>query len=146
VAPPAEPAEPAAQAGPVSSIAAETVLVVEDDRAVRALAESVLVRQGYRVIVCEDAASAERTARSLRAIDLLLTDVILPGPTGFDLARSLHVSRPDLNVLFMTGYIGHTALEGRAAPPGARFLWKPFTGQELLAAVRSALERQIHAA
>ena len=83
---------------------------------------------------------------TLRRIDLLLTDVVLPGSTGFGLAASLRGTRPDLQVLFVTGYVGHSALDGPRVPADSDFLWKPFNGEDLAAAIRGVFERGAAAA
>jgi signal transduction histidine kinase/ActR/RegA family two-component response regulator len=115
----------------------ETVLVVEDDDAVRAVVRRTLARAGYSVV--EASRPSEAEAAAARA-DLLLTDVLLPEESGAALARRLVASWPRLRVLFMSGYTGgHLAGEDLLAT-GAALLAKPFTSDALLAAVRAALD------
>jgi len=117
---------------------AATVLVVEDEDAVRTLARTILVRAGYTVI---DAADAQ-IALSLAAahdgpIDLLLTDVVLPGSSGPSLAASLHASRPQTRVVFMSGYAGDPAAYARLS--AVTLLRKPFTSAVLVRTLEEAL-------
>src|ERR1035437_7686193 len=114
------------------------ILVVEDDAAVRAFVVATLERAGYRVLVAASPAQAAALSEGLaETVDLLLTDLVMPGENGRDLAERLLVSRRSLRVVLMSGY--------DAAPPedrhAARFpsLPKPFGADELVAAVRQAL-------
>jgi CheY-like chemotaxis protein len=119
----------------------ETILLVEDDAAVRALAGRVLREVGYRVLEADDAPAALALAREHGpAIDLLLTDVIMPTQTGGMLAHALRQSRPDLPVLFMPGYPNDTAVQRGVRETEAPFLAKPFTPAELRRAVRRAID------
>jgi DNA-binding NtrC family response regulator len=117
-----------------------TVLIAEDEDAVRSLARQVLVRAGYTVLVAGDGEQAHHAAeRHDGRIDLLLTDVIMPGMNGPELAQKLAASRAGLKVLYMSGYPGG-ALDGlglrRERVP---FLPKPFTLEQLLRRVRETL-------
>ena len=113
------------------------ILVVEDDAAVRALAVATLEHAGYHVLVAASSAQAAALSDGLaESIDLLLTDLVMPGGNGRDLAERLLVSRSSMRVVLMSGY--------DAAPPeghgdGFRFLAKPFGADELVAAVCLAL-------
>jgi two-component system, cell cycle sensor histidine kinase and response regulator CckA len=96
---------PVLEAAPTSSRGSETILVVEDDPLVRKAAIRSLSAAGYRVIVAGSGREAlEVAAREKHAFDLLLTDVIMPGQNGRELADELRRSRPDLRVLYMSGY------------------------------------------
>ena len=117
---------------------AATILLVEDETALREIAHKVLAREGYRVLVASDAEDALTLAASAQfPIDLLLTDVVMPGMNGATLARELKSKRPPLRVLLMSGYAGDD-LTGELKP-GERFLRKPFTPYVLLENVRVAL-------
>ena len=125
----------------------EVILIVEDDASVRSLEAQVIEESGYQVLVASDGDEAIRLAGSHPGpIDLLLTDVVLPGMNGRQLAERLTQSRPDLCVLFMSGYaadvIARAPIEGRvgALEPGLRFLQKPFTLESLASGVREALQ------
>jgi PAS domain S-box-containing protein len=115
------------------------VLVVEDEESLRMLVARMLERLGYTVLQAPNGAAAlSLTGGRLDELDLLLTDVVMPGMRGPELAASLRVARPDLPVVFMSGY---AAAEGPGAgiPPGATLLGKPFTMEELSAAVARQL-------
>jgi DNA-binding NtrC family response regulator len=115
----------------------ETVLVVEDEDALRAVTARILTRAGYQVLTAENGPAALAVTRShLGPIDLLLTDVIMPGMLGPDLAHAVQAERPDVRVLCMSGY-AHTALAGEGDMP---LLDKPFAGEDLLARVREVLD------
>jgi CheY-like chemotaxis protein len=119
----------------------ETVLLVEDEEAVRRLARLVLEKMGYRVL---EAASAEEafsvaTGHS-GGIDLLLTDSVMPGMSGPDLARSLRPRRPEMRVLFMSGYTDDAIVRHGLLEPTEAFLQKPFTPDVLARKVRDVLD------
>lgn len=126
--------------GPDTATAAETVLIVEDEDAVRAVARRTLLLQGYTVMEAENAQVALDLAGAYPGrIDLLLTDVVMPGTRGPELANRLRADRPDTRVLFMSGYSGDTVPAGVLARDG--FLEKPFTPMALARAVRQTLDR-----
>ncbi|KYF65247.1 PAS domain-containing hybrid sensor histidine kinase/response regulator [Sorangium cellulosum] len=118
-----------------------TVLVTDDEVAVVTLASRILAQGGYTTLTARGPREAMRVCEAQRGrIDLLLTDVLMPEMSGCELADRLAKLRPDMRVLFMSGYTGD-ALDGpRAARPDAPLLAKPFTAESLLRAVRKALE------
>ena len=121
---------------------AETLLLVEDERLVRAMATRVLQRNGYRVISAQhgdDAMLAWREHGS--AIDALVTDIRMPVMDGSVLAKALRAERPDLPLVLMSGYTLGTAAEAELLQQEI-FLEKPFTAETLLVAVREALDRR----
>lgn len=133
-------AEP--EAAPVSSgtEGSETILLVEDDPAVRSVASRALQAKGYVMLPVEDAEAAlELASRSEAPIDLLLSDVVLPGLTGPELAHALREERPELAVVFISGY-SEELLQSRVVVGDATFLSKPFTIDVLAATVRRALD------
>ncbi|HEX5972194.1 MAG TPA: PAS domain S-box protein [Gemmatimonadaceae bacterium] len=117
-----------------------TILLAEDDDAVRAIARETLERAGYRVLAAADGSQALALAGSHDGpIDLLLTDVIMPGMNGRELAATLTRRRPGLRVLYASGYTDNM-LEGQGAlTPGVTLLDKPFTPADLAAKVRDVL-------
>jgi hypothetical protein len=119
----------------------ETVLLVEDDDLVRSLAGRVLERSGYTVVAAAGAAAAIEAVRGrLDSIDLLLTDVVMPGMSGRELATLLLAERPGLRVMYMSGY-APDAIHGEAMSRlGEVFLEKPFTPLGLARAVRATLD------
>ena len=132
VAPPASVEEKAAPHGH------ETILVAEDDEDVRDFVQFVLGRAGYRVLVAEDGVRALEVAQaSTHAIDLLLSDLVMPRLNGHDLARHFVGQRPRVRVMHMSGYPG---IRGSEADRRTPFLQKPFSPEELLRAVRDALD------
>jgi two-component system, cell cycle sensor histidine kinase and response regulator CckA len=118
----------------------ETVLLAEDEPAVRTLARRILQRAGYTVVEAANGAEAEARAASMPAIDLLLTDVMMPGGTGPELFRRLVATRPSLRVLFMSGYAEQDLFDRAAIDRSAPFLEKPFTVEALTARVREVLD------
>jgi PAS domain S-box-containing protein len=130
----AAPAPATAPASPARGD--ETVLVVEDDAAIRALVRRTLAQAGYRVL---DASTADQALAVAVAPDVLVTDVILPGRNGWELATALATRRPGLRVLFMSGYAAHHSGEP-LVPADAPLLAKPFAPEELLRRVREVLD------
>jgi len=124
----------------------ETVLLVEDDPAVRAFMRRSLESAGYRVLETTVPDEAVQLARAPDVpVDMLLTDVVMPTIAGPELAASLLAARPGLRVLFVSGYTEDTGLRSGSLPPGQTFLQKPFTGDELARAVRAVLDAVVPA-
>jgi PAS domain S-box-containing protein len=120
----------------------ETILVVEDETGVRSLIQAALESKGYRALVAGDSEEAERIAgRHQGPLDLLLTDVIMPGRNGKALAESLASSRPGLKVLYISGYTADVIGHHGVLESGVSFLPKPFTSSSLLRKVREVLEK-----
>jgi len=119
----------------------ETILVVEDEEAVRSLVVRVLQDQGYRVYCAPDPQTAEAMLADLGdEVSLLLTDVVMPGATGQQLYQRLVAKRPSLRVLYISGYADHAAMDHGALGPGAPFLGKPFVPAMLARKVREVLD------
>ena len=119
----------------------ETVLVVEDDDDLRSLVVLLLTSLGYQVIDASDGTSAQIKWKSDQRIDVLLTDVVLPGgATGPDIALEARAARPDLKVLFMSGYTADI-LERHGRPDDAfDIMKKPFMLNELAQRIRETLD------
>ncbi len=117
----------------------ETVLVVEDERVVRDLIVEMLDEQGYRVLQAEDGPAGLAVLQSGQQIDLLLTDVGLPGLNGRQLADAFRAERPDLKVLFMTGYVESNLLSAGFLGPGMEVIAKPFTLEILAARIEAVI-------
>jgi DNA-binding response OmpR family regulator len=113
---------------------------VDDETGIRELVRKILERERYRVL---EAASAEEASRIAAAhsgkIHLLVTDVMLPGLSGPQLARRLYQASPGLKVLYISGHAEEETVRKGESPPGARFLAKPFTLAALVAQVREML-------
>jgi PAS domain S-box-containing protein len=144
-----EPAE-AGTAKRIKAVApkgTETILLVEDDAAVRELTEMVLKSYGYEVLVAEDPEHAQKLADLPgRNIQLVLTDVVMPTMSGRELVRKLTHKRPHLRVLYMSGYTDNVITSGGVLEPGLAFLQKPFTPASLANKVRDVLDAMAPAA
>jgi CheY-like chemotaxis protein len=122
----------------------ETVLLVEDESMVRRFAKLVLERHGFRVVEAKSASDALEAAAPEQSIDLLVTDVVMPGDSGVDLADKLHRLRPSIPVLYISGYPANLiAQNGLLADASPHLLMKPFTSEQLLANIELALGRSV---
>ena len=118
----------------------ETILVVEDDEAVLNLIKNVLERHGYSVIIAKNGVEAiDIFKRNKDDIDLLLTDVVMPGMNGKDLSDILVKMKQDLKTIYMSGYTSNAIVHHGIMKKDINFIQKPFTGQELLKEVKAAL-------
>jgi PAS domain S-box-containing protein len=120
--------------------AGETVLVVEDAESVRKLARRLLERHGYTVLLASNAAGARRLFAAHPSIELLLTDVVMPGASGPELARELVRQRPALKVVYMSGHTESAIVHHGVLKPGILFLHKPFTSDTVAQKLREALD------
>jgi two-component system cell cycle sensor histidine kinase/response regulator CckA len=119
----------------------ETILLVEDDDQLRHLASQILRGQGYTVLEAESGAEALLISeRHLGPIQLMLTDIVMPGMNGYVLAEQLKSSRSNTTVQFMSGYLGDAVWNQGPVRPDASIVIKPFTPQHLLLRVREALD------
>jgi PAS domain S-box-containing protein len=137
------PVDAAKQAAPTAGPlgGTETILLAEDDDLVRPLARELLVKLGYRVLDAADAAGALALGRGHPGdIDLLVSDVVLPGQSGLQLARQLAADRPRMKVLYMSGYTDEAIVRHGLLDPGTNFLQKPFTPAGLARKVREVLD------
>jgi CheY-like chemotaxis protein len=120
----------------------ETILLVEDDRLLRELAETVLVSCGFRVLLAEDSLNVATQCEQYEGvIDLLLTDVVMPGLSGREVATQVLLRRPGTKVLYMSGYTSDAVVQNGALDADTDFLPKPFTPSSLAAKVRELLDR-----
>jgi CheY-like chemotaxis protein len=120
----------------------ETILLVEDDEAVRSVARRALARFGYQVLSASRGLEALEVAASYKGtIDLLLTDIMMPGMNGVEVAAAVSRLRPGLLVFFMSGYADQDLVRQGLLEPGTHFLQKPFTPQELAERIRRILDR-----
>jgi two-component system cell cycle sensor histidine kinase/response regulator CckA len=134
--------EPGVEPGGLSDMprGTGTILVVEDEEAVRYLACRVLRGNGYRVLEAGDPAAALQIVRDERQpIDLLVTDIVMPGMSGPALAERMVAGRPDLKVLYITGYAEEAIERQGALSAGGSLLQKPFTAHQLASRVSQAL-------
>jgi signal transduction histidine kinase/ActR/RegA family two-component response regulator len=122
----------------------ETILLVEDEAPVREVVRRALASAGYAVVVARDAPEALRIAEAqLDQIDLVLTDMILPGMTGRDLVTEFRAKRPGIRVIIMSGYTGETYSALESLPDGIGYLEKPFSLVDLRSKVRHALDAEV---
>lgn len=125
-----------AAGAPAGGADTRTLLVVDDEPDVRQLLEAILRRAGHRILAAPHAAAAIAAVRAHGGrIDGLVTDVVMPGMTGPELAEQLRSEQPGLRVLFISGLVEDTFLEAAALPAATGFLAKPFSPDRLLAAV-----------
>ncbi len=118
----------------------ETVLLVEDEESVRELVRETLSMRGYRVLEAENGEDGLRLAETCKQhIDILVTDVVMPGIGGRELAKKLVLARPGICVLYLSGYTEDAIVHQGALGPGTAFLQKPFTLQSLAKKVRDVL-------
>jgi signal transduction histidine kinase len=119
----------------------ETVLIVEDEAGVRLPTKRILAAHGYRVLeACDGMTALALAERHEGTIDLLLTDVVMPGMGGAELARRLRMVRPELRVVYMSGYSTEAVATHGILTPGATFLQKPFSIEELAGQIRDILD------
>jgi CheY-like chemotaxis protein len=138
------PASPELATAVHESRGSETVLVAEDDPAVRLLARLALQRSGYTVLEAGNSQEAILIAQDYAdPIDLLLSDVIMPESAGAPLIERLRSARPGLRVLFMSGYTDDAILHHGVLDEGMPFLAKPFTPHSLAQKVREVLDQAV---
>lgn len=119
---------------------APTILVVEDEGPIRELAEAHLVAAGFQVLTADSGENGVSISDAHPdRIDLLISDLLMPGMTGWEVARRLRQKRPDLRVLFISGYAGCEQAEGAEIVPPDELLSKPFHFADLVATVRRLL-------
>ena len=119
----------------------ETVLLVEDEESVRELVRETLKTRGYRVIEASDGIAGMRVSEEYQGnIEILITDVVMPGMSGRELAKRVAAARPNIRVLYLSGYTEDAIIHEGALEPGTGFLQKPFTLQVLARKVREVLQ------
>jgi CheY-like chemotaxis protein len=131
------------EAGAAPQRGSETVLIAEDDPAVRELMCTLLAANGYSVLLASNGAEALAVASATNGtIQLIVTDVVMPSLGGRALVDGLRATRPNIRVLYATGYVGDEVVRRGGLDPSANLLHKPFTADQLLTAVRRALDAQ----
>lgn len=125
----------------------ETILLVEDEAYVRDIAREVLEICGYTVLSAKDAHEGIRIfERHQGEIHLLVTDVVMPGMNGRELAERLMARRPNLKAIFMSGYADNEVMRDGFANPNTVYLQKPFTLEALSRKVREVIDREVSCA
>jgi CheY-like chemotaxis protein len=118
-----------------------TVLLVEDEDAVRTVTRRILERDGFRVLEARSGSEGMAAARSATSpIDLLITDVLLPDIGGGEVAREIVKVQPQIRVLYLSGYSDETLIDQGIAAVPANFIQKPFSSDVLRKRIRSLLE------
>jgi two-component system, cell cycle sensor histidine kinase and response regulator CckA len=120
---------------------AESIVIAEDDTVLRALTVRTLAQQGYRCLAVENAEEALKLLRSGKKLDLLITDVVMPGMSGGTLGEHLERERPGVPILFISGFAGEDVIRRGLLAADRPFLQKPFTPDELARKVREVLDR-----
>ena len=122
------------------SLSGERVLVVEDEPAVRSVIERTLTLASYRVVVASRGDEGVRIADEQGPFDLLITDAVMPGMSGWEVGKLLGARWPKLRILYISGYSEDAVVHGGVLEPGMKFLQKPFSPSELLTTLRRMLE------
>jgi two-component system cell cycle sensor histidine kinase/response regulator CckA len=135
----APPSPRALAAAPALPVGSGTVLLVEDHPSLRTIIQEMLEEGGYTVWSAEDATTARALVEQTGTIDLLLTDVVMPGTGGRELANELTARRPEMKVLYMSGYTDDAIVRHGVLTQEMPFLEKPFTAVSLLAKARAVL-------
>jgi CheY-like chemotaxis protein len=137
-----EGARSEAQPKPVESHGTETILLVEDEDRVLELTAASLRELGYTVFLARSAREALEQLQNGAIVDLLLTDIVMPEMNGRKLADAAVALRPDLRIMFMTGFTKNAVVHNGVLDPGVHFLAKPFSLEELAEKLREVLETQ----
>jgi len=116
-----------------------TILVVDDEPEVRKLVTAMLTRNGYRILTADTGENAVRLFRNNPGVELLLTDVVAPGMSGPMIADEIAALKPDIKVLFMSGYDGTQVVQRYVVEKNYSLLIKPFTMEQLEKKVRETL-------
>ena len=139
-----DPAQPAREEPETRDAGSETILLVEDDNAVRDLAQRILEMRGYKVLPARNGADALRIASvSNTRIDLVVTDVVMPGMNGREFVEKLRGRAPGIPVLYMSGYTDDDIIRRGLLDSSVAFLQKPFTPKTLARQVRSILDARL---
>jgi DNA-binding NtrC family response regulator len=142
-----EPAhtEPVPEPLPDTALGGETVLLVEDLESVRAVLRKILERSGYDVIAARSGAEALESVGTLaKPVDLLVTDMVMPGMSGRDLGKEIVALYPEVRVIYMSGYTQDAALHEEAEAGQVDFLQKPFSAATLVDTARAVLDRPLN--
>jgi len=126
--------------------AGERILLVEDDRQVRAIVTRMLTQRGFDVTAASGGEEAMARSKAPARFDLILSDLVMPDVSGAELAEALRVEQPSAAVLFMSGYSDIVVRRDGAMDPGSAFIEKPFSSDELIRRIRSLLDAKEQAA
>jgi CheY-like chemotaxis protein len=132
---------PDAESRTVGDLQTARILLVEDESSVRELAKTILRRAGHEVVAADDPDSALELVDGGLDVDLLLTDIVMPGRSGVELAAELEHRSPGIAVVYMSGYPAAVLTERTLIEDGDPYIQKPFTPQMLAERIRQALSR-----
>jgi DNA-binding NtrC family response regulator len=130
----------------MSEAGTKTILVVDDEPEIRKLAMAMLTHSGYRVLTADSGENAVRLFRNNPGVDLLLTDVIAPGMSGPMIADQIAALRPDIKVVFMSGYDNTQVVQRYVVEKGYSLLIKPFTMEQLGSMIAKVLGEKLKSA
>jgi len=131
------------QSSEPSLTGSETILVVEDEEMLRGMTERILTKYGYKVLTAGNGKEAFRNSVNNRGrIDLILTDVIMPGMSGKELAERMQLKIPEIKVLYMSGYTNNTIADHGILEKDVAFIQKPFTPKDLAGKIRALLDKK----
>jgi CheY-like chemotaxis protein len=130
-----------AQRSTVLRAGTETILVVDDEASIRQLVKDILQPLGYRLLEASNGDEAlKHCSNASEAIDILLTDVIMPGMNGLELSKTIKARRPEIKTIFMSGYTQNVIVNGGVLKPDLIFIHKPLTSGKLAVALWNALD------
>jgi DNA-binding NtrC family response regulator len=124
----------------MSETQAKTILVVDDEPEIRKLVTAMLTRNGYKVLTADSGDNAVRLFRNNPGVDLLLTDVVAPGMSGPMIADQIAAMRPDIKVVFMSGYDNTQVVQRYVVEKGYSLLIKPFTMDKLSQTIAEVMD------
>ena len=125
----------------------ETILVVDDEPAILDLVAGILKNNGYSVLPACGAEEALRvTGEHANSLNLVLTDIVMPGLSGGELVQRIMLLKPGIHVLYMSGYTKYTVVNHGILESVSSFIWKPFSPEELLQKVREVLDSPVETA
>jgi two-component system cell cycle sensor histidine kinase/response regulator CckA len=127
----------------MKTVRVKTILLVDDEPGVLKLVAAMLARSSYRVLTADSGENAIRLFRANPDTDLLLTDVVAPGMSGPMIADQIAALKPDIKVLFMSGYDGTQVVQRQIVEKGYSLLIKPFTMEQLESKVKAVLEDEV---
>ena len=133
-----------AKVATIAESAGETILLVEDDPHVQRIVDNILRRSGYSVLTAGGGEEALRLAADEGTIDLLLSDLVMPGTSGREIAEQIQALRPDIAILYMSGYTDDAVIRRGVLEAGMAFIQKPFGAENLTRRVREVLDGQGH--
>ena len=125
---------------PLTGAHHETIMVIDDEPLVLDMVANVLKSEGYNVVAAQNGEEALNIGTDAGKIDLVLTDIVMPGMSGGELIQKIMARQPGIQVLYMSGYTKYTVLNHGSLESVSSFIWKPFSPADLLAKIRNILD------